>query len=71
MRTFSNIIGDLWTVILIKPPKRQQLLFFQYVFTLTTGRMANVISDQRSTLEIQNPVEVLILDLEMFIDVKN
>jgi hypothetical protein len=36
----------------------KKLLFLQYVFTLTAGKMATSIAHQRNILEIQKPVEV-------------
>ena len=39
--------------------KVQQVLFLEYVFTLTAGKMAMATGHQRSILEIQKPIEVL------------
>jgi hypothetical protein len=38
---------------------KSPILFLQYVFNLTAGKMANAIAHQRNNFKVQKPVEVL------------
>jgi hypothetical protein len=55
----EDILEQYWRVLYSGLKVVSNNYYFQYVFTLTAGKMATAIAHQRTFLEIQKPEEIL------------